>query len=633
VKRGADLKYPTTLAGFKDLRSLSVLDIDNTDLVDELRTCVRNSGKLKELHLSFSDTLAQQTRTSNLLNHDPDDSDVEDDYAVHDHESSLNTSAPAKLFRAAEERKVQEAVLGKILGVEPVLLKKRNMPSISEPGPSTLRSEKGKEKEENPQEDAKEAFRASLAKVSKQLMSMQAGSSDLSAAQQEILDLIAKAAKKYIEAPETLEARKDDETPETGTKGDRKGESSCAGPAAVDSEGHPGATRPGPDPSATIGPERNGKQLVSPADDIDIEHVETVDDALDDEADEYAQNSEDTGQRIPSVVASPASVALPVSPIASTPIRGSRSSSATGKDKDLAKLKAECADLQDEATAVARRIQDLRLDDPDQHEEFLGKAEEDLAALNMGISSLKKSIRSAERRSGSSAQDTDPSSQAMTDYIRQTRGLSLESLSIHLIPVKPSVLSRSINLHCLKQLTLLNVGNQAPIWALLKREHATQPLALRSVYTDHVSTQFILCMAALPELHELYMLQRSPKHRPESDAPPCTVGLDHIRRLVLSKHIGKLKRLMIKDESNSTDWDINEKTMIMICTRGLKLEELAVSMNIHAVVSHEICQVLREPPANIETARVHAILLRTCQSPRTQHFAFPQQRYMHLGNA
>jgi hypothetical protein len=570
------------------MRTLSVLDIDHTDLVDELRVCVRNSGKLKKLHLSFSDALAQQTRTSNLLNHDQDDSDVEDDYAVHDHESHVNNSAPAKLYRAAEERKVQEAVLGRILGVEPVLLKKRNMASISEPGPSSLRTDKGKENDEAPQEDAKEAFRASLAKVSKQLVAMQAGSSDLTIAQQEVLDLIAQAAKKYVEAPDAVSTPKDDAQGKHKYETDLNGESSSAGAAAAGaatvggSGPAPAELRPTPDGTKR---KLNGDGTTS--DDIDIEHVETIDDPVEEEKQDaqLLHSDGDMGLPLRPTAALPTSVALPPSPVASPPVGPTRNLSME-QNENIAKLKAECADLQDEATAVARRIQDLRLDDPGQHEDFLEKAEQDLGILNRGISSLKSSIRNAERGTSSAqAYDVDASSQAMTEYVRQTRGLSLESLSIHLIPVKPSVLSRSINLHCLKQLTLLNVGNQAPIWALLKREHATQPLALRSVYTDHVSTQFILCMAALPELHELYMLQHSPKHRPETEAPPGNISLDHIRRLVLSKHIGTLKRLMIKDESNSTEWDINEKTMIMICTRGLKLEELAVSMNIHAVVS------------------------------------------------
>ncbi|KAH8172867.1 F-box domain-containing protein [Sarocladium implicatum] len=571
AKYGVHSKMPATLGGFKGLRTLSVLDIDDTELVDELRQVIRNSGNLKELHLSFSDALAQQSRTPNPLIHDPEDSDIEDDYAIHDHESSLHNSAPAKAFRAAQERKVQEAVLGKILGVEPVLLKKRNLPSISEPGSASLHLEKDKPENERLANNVRDDFAASLNKVSKQLMALQAGSDDLSAAQQDVLDMIAKAAKKYVESE--VVSDKNGTPGEAGSSNSKEqGESisngASGGTATLNSQ-TPAAEE---DVESSSDPATGHKHDLNSSDEIaeedDIEPVETFHEAKGDE-EEDRKGRMIVDLRIPGLSTVPRGT--PRSPRTAT--------KALQKDGHIVRLKSECLDLQNEAAAVAQRIQDLRVDDPGRHEEFLEKAEEDLASLNHSIASLKKSIRSAER----GRNVTDQESQAVAEYTRQTRGLTLESLSIHLIPVKASVLSRSINLSSLKQLTLLNVGNQAPIWALLKRENETQPLALRSVFTDHVSSQFILCMAALPELHELYMLQRSSKHRPESEAPPCTVKLDHIRRLVLSKHIGTLERLMIKDESNGVDWDVNEKTMVMICTRGVKLKELAVSMNIHAV--------------------------------------------------
>lgn len=172
------------------------------------------------------------------------------------------------------------------------------------------------------------------------------------------------------------------------------------------------------------------------------------------------------------------------------------------------------------------------------------------------------------------------------DYLRETRGLMLHSLCIHLIPVKPSVLSRAIDLSSLRKLTLLNVGTQAPIWSLLSKENSVQPLALRSVYTDNVSDAFLKCMSQLAELHELFMLERNIKKLPQSFAPPTTNSIDQIRRLVLAKHMPTLKRLMIKDDTiTSSLWDVTEKTMVYICTRGRQLEELAVSVNIHSVVS------------------------------------------------
>ena len=175
----------------------------------------------------------------------------------------------------------------------------------------------------------------------------------------------------------------------------------------------------------------------------------------------------------------------------------------------------------------------------------------------------------------------------MTDYIRRTRGLSLETLKIHLIPVKASVLSQSINLHVLRQLTLLNVGNQVPIWYLLTKENKVSPLPLRSVYTDNVSMPFLNCMSQLEELHDLLMLERSTKHKPESFAPPTTTTISQIRRFVLAKHLPTLKSLLIRDDSSKSNWDVNIKTITQICKRGAKLEELGLSIDVHALVSRK----------------------------------------------
>lgn len=209
---------------------------------------------------------------------------------------------------------------------------------------------------------------------------------------------------------------------------------------------------------------------------------------------------------------------------------------------------------------------------------------------------------------------------SMDDYIRATRGIALETLAIQLVPVKASVLSRAIDLRCIRSLTLLNVGNQTPIWTLFTKENKTAPLALRSVFTDSVSTSFLTCLSQLDELHDLFMLERNAKYKPESFAPRTTVTIDQIRRLVLKKHMLTLKRLMIKDETNSTSWDANQKAMILICNRGVQLEELAISMNIYAVVSHDALNYLPVPAlTKPRIARLYAIFCWADQSQSHQY--------------
>jgi hypothetical protein len=120
-------KEPSTFSGFKNLKSLSVLDIDTLDIVSELSTCIKNSSwTLTELQLSLSDALANQARKPSPGS-DADDSDVEGEFQIDptiQNNSTMNdidydTIGPVRAFRAQEERKLQESMLGRILELYP----------------------------------------------------------------------------------------------------------------------------------------------------------------------------------------------------------------------------------------------------------------------------------------------------------------------------------------------------------------------------------------------------------------------------------------------------------------------------------------------------------------------------------
>jgi hypothetical protein len=172
----------------------------------------------------------------------------------------------------------------------------------------------------------------------------------------------------------------------------------------------------------------------------------------------------------------------------------------------------------------------------------------------------------------------------MTEYLRSTRGIALETLSIYLIPVKPSVLHKAIDLRTLRRITLLNVGPQAPIWTHFLRENKESPLPLRQIFTDNVSVAFLNFVSSLEEVHDLFMLERDNKYKPESFAPKTNTTITQIRRLVLKKHMHTLRRLMVKNQMDHS-WDFDDKTFSVVCGRGQKLEELACSTSIKAVVS------------------------------------------------
>lgn len=614
-KRALASKEPSTLSGFKNLKSLSVLDIDDLDIVNELKTCIRNSSStLTDLQLSFSDGLAMQARRP-APDSDPDESDVEDEFQVNpaSHNSSYDNSGPAKAFRAQEERNIQEAVLGKILDVEPLLLKK--FPTLQSSEKRSQSSEKSKEDEDGePSKDPRDEFISSIRGASNKLMSLLNGSRDFTPSQEDILDTIAKAARKYVDSgdvpPATTEGLKSSgdsditikECATLQAEGTGAGQSSTpventeAAPATEDAQHQAGtndSTSSGSEKKESGESSKLSKRKaivgeVSP-DDIDIEHLETVEDASEDSDDQQAVDSEvkTPTQSTPagsgvseSTLSTQMAPASSASASSSATLKHATTSMAPNVDYDglilqSLKLQEAAATLKDNIAAMGMAESDL-----DYHR--ITEAETQLMTLGQSVADLRKQIKGGQR----SKPDSKPveQEQSIKDYIRTTRGFPLETLSIHLVPVKASVLSRAVNLSCLKQLTLLNVGNQTAIWTLLTKENKETPLALRSVFTDHVTTAFLTCMSKLPELHELFLLERSTKQKPESFAPRGSTTIDQIRRLVLKKHMPTLKRLMIKDESNGPNWDVNEKAMIMMCVRGLKLEELAVSMNIHAVV-------------------------------------------------
>lgn len=172
----------------------------------------------------------------------------------------------------------------------------------------------------------------------------------------------------------------------------------------------------------------------------------------------------------------------------------------------------------------------------------------------------------------------------VTEYARGTRGISLEHLTIYLIPTKPRVLSKAIDLHTLKSISLLNVGPQSSIWTTMIKENAQGPLPLRRISTDNVCPAMLTLASQLKRVDEIYLRERGLRSKPESFAPKTTMKIEHIRKRIIKVHMETIKVLMIKNEADSS-WDIDEKTMRIICKRGKALEEMAVSMGMHAMVS------------------------------------------------
>ncbi|KAJ6789284.1 hypothetical protein PWT90_02150 [Aphanocladium album] len=501
------------LSGFKTLKSLAVLDIDDLNLITEIADSVKHShSTLTELKLSLSRALASQARRASHESDAEESTDEDFPGPPIVPNQTFGTTEPVRNFRAQEEWKRQEALLGKILGVEPSLQKKPQM-KLDASGVKTSDATTSKAPAPAPGEE----FITSLRGVSTKLLTILNGSRDFSASQQDILDMIEQAARKYVESGELP-------GPEKQTEGDKNGgqPSSCPPSTsdAADSENTLQGTAETLSENPIILPIRDKTEEVLSAD-VSIKVCESVED----------------------------------------PTREPGQLRHTVQSRDR---------LSSPESSSSRPTHYLSVED-------LSRRRRDDAASSRDLSG-KKSCADRESQ--------------MCDYIRSTRGLSLEVLKIDLLPAKASVLCRALNLGALKELTLLNVGNQAPIWTALAKEGAIKPLTLRSIFTDNVSSAFLNFASRLDELDELFLLERSVDHLPASFTPRASVTIDQIRRLVLKKHIHTLKRLMIKDESKEANWDANERTIAMICSQGLYLEELAVSMNRNAV--HVFMQFFHE---------------------------------------
>ncbi|KAK0641543.1 hypothetical protein B0T16DRAFT_335473 [Cercophora newfieldiana] len=609
-KKTALSKEPPTLSGFKKLKSLAVLDIDTLDVVTELKTCVRNSaGTLTKLKLSFSDILANQARKPPPET-DPDDSDPDDEFQVVPVPGpgggyNDDVSGPARAFRAQEEKKSQESVLGRIFDVEPYIVKK---------APKKQREKEKETKEEatlNPGVEFINAIKVVSGKIMRDLH----GTGDFTASQQEILATIEHAARKYV-ASEEAKSRDSNSQGQVGGQSSSDASSSQAAPetpaapveeaSATDAAPNESSTSLFGQPAATKAKET--QKDIDP-DDIDIVAPEEqlVDEPAEATVSETPSSVVETSGSVASTTALPnatatTEAATPASePSESGEVALPNGASLPGVDKAVStlgvqknnfKTLAEKLELfESRSISVLKTIQELQAFDSIDHASRIAELEKEMADIHRDIREIKKEMDTVEAeiddaekqiRVTADAESAEAHSQRVSEYLRTTRGLALQSLSIYLIPVRASVLSRAIDFRVLKRITLLNVGPQAPIWAHLQKENKESPLPLRKIFTDNVSQIFLTFVSQLEELHEFFILERDVKYKPESFAPKTNTTIDQIRRLVLKKHMPTLKRLMIKNNSD-TAWDVNEKAVLLICRQGKELQELACNMGIRVV--------------------------------------------------
>lgn len=600
---------PPTLSGFKELKSLAVLDIDSLDILSELKSCIRTSaGTLSKLKLSFSEKLASLARTPSI-NADAEESDPEDGFQPPPPPPAQNDDAsePARAFRAQEEKERQESALGRIFGTEPFLdVKSRK----------ARETDKGKEieKRRRPPVKSDKEFVVQMTTYMLNLMGKVNGTADL-AASPDVVGMIGRAAQKYLDEARLPKGSEQEPSsdPDSSPSGVSQSPEHTVAEASAETSEPAASLR---SPSATSGKAKTANKDASP-DDIDIEEPEA----------EFSLDPQDstTGE---------ASVTEPTTapPRSSSSIADRVAHAEAEYWKVLADLVAHklgynelsnrLEELEVYANQLEREIQRLRDHSSAADLKRLLEAESQMLSFADSIDNMQREISTIEgvikHAEGITPASTDANVihahiQRMSEYLVKTRGIALQSLSIYLIPVKASVLSRAVDLRVLRQLTLLNVGIQNPVWALLHKENREAPLPLRKIFTDNVTPIFLNFVSGLAELHELFMLERENGYKPKSFAPRTEVTIDLIRKMVLRRHLPTLRRLMIKNLADTT-WDVNEKTVLLLCRQGRRLEELACSISgVPAMVRSSL-------PFST------ADLGQTCANanPRTQHI-FMQQ--------
>jgi hypothetical protein len=587
---------PPTFSGFKNLKTLAILELDTLDYTAEINECIKNSSStLTKLKLSFSESVARKARKPPPADDTGDDSDQETDEfgnminppAPPQLPVSDDAAGPAKAFRAQEEKKRQEAVLGLIFGIEHSQVKTKDEESTA--------SGEEDEKVADDFEKAAKQFIKEWTALPKKLMASVNGTGARTQQQKEVLEVIEAAARKFVAFQKDKVAK--DKAAEKATHGTASEGSTTAKATPVSSvqsvvgkveeDVNTDSKLKEPeaeDNSKSLFHEEDKEKKAAPTpgdemtpDDIDIDEPEVEVDLQ--ELEEASglepppiEHVEELDRFSPQAInAADDEKVLPEK---------------VEKNEDTIKSLKEIFDtyLFDTYQAQLQSLQEkfnsnINMEKASQLVQQSKDFRDALGDLNLPFQERWPDVFCSKI-----IQDDEEKAQ-ISEYVRTTRGLALNTLSIYLIPIKASVLGKAIDVNVLERITLLNVGPQAAFWNLLIRENKSSPLPLRKIHTDNVSGPFLSFVSQLESLAELFMLERNSKSQEYSFAPKTTVTIDNIRRQILKKHTGTLKRLVIKNENDYT-WDANEKVLELLCRKGKKLEELGICFSSRAVVSY-----------------------------------------------
>jgi hypothetical protein len=601
------IKTPPTLSEFKNLKTLSILDMDTLDYIDELKACVKNSSStLSTLKLSFSESLANKSRKPPPDPHSDDDSDQEDEFGLggmpppglpaNTPLPASNSTGTSKIVSAQQEKKRQEAVLGRIFGLESKVVKAK---AAVEP-----------EKVTKSEEDPKRRFIRSLAPVIAKLMANIKPGSEASIEGKETLAMIENAVKLYIDSIDKGKGKATESdgsstakaTPASSSASMNDGDDAVMSGAAASEEpglfddvetrkkrtGEPAPGLPNPEDIDVEEPEFEDLLIEFDGPAPDSKHDEDPETETPKASQSPAENSDLAGKSEPQSTQPEATSETPKAEQSSAPMDSINWANKLHILEHHLAIRSTHKEIEKQGELLRKRMEEFKqklqagsVQDIDY--KTIAEAEAEFQKVARRVEELSRNMQEVtdhidELQSSAALDDA-----RMMEYIRDTRGLTLKSLAIYLIPIKASVLSRAIDIHVLQSITLLNVGPQIQFWNVLARENKLLPLPLQKIHTDNVTLPFLAFVAHLELLTELYMLERTPKARVESTASKTTVNMDQIRKVILKRHINTLKMLVIRNEAGA-EWDVDVKTMVLLCHKGKALEELACSFGIRTMV-------------------------------------------------
>jgi hypothetical protein len=571
-------REPPTFSGFKNLRTLAVLDMDSLSCIDEIASCVRNSStSLETLKLSLSEKLALKARKPS-----PDDDADSDEDNPDEFGNQLPPPPPAgsteasqeKEAKARAERTAQEAILSRIFElVQPKPADEKVDSAEKEP------SEDGKASEST-KDDLPEEQKVFMETLSAIMKNVTLADDDLKGgSRQEVEKLILQAAEAH------LKAQKDKGNPSISTT--EAGPSNSVVPSIESSKSSQGSKdKVEAVMAGAVGAEDmdsikgKGKE---PEGNADNSEVNAEDKGLFDDPSPSSKNKRK--EKLPSDDSTPEDIDVDHPDVDPNDFEDAQEKAL---EEAIAEQKAEELSAGDEDIPIL--IPTIK--DPIEGE-TLGPDPAAIEDSPNGLVIKKDEVTeqftpaSSKTSSVMTAAEPTPAAtdkEAMTIYIRKSRGVPLKSLALFRVPLRSSVLTRSLNLSTLESITLLEVGNQVSFWKLLSQTNATTPLKLSKIYSDHVTKEFLTCVGELPRVSQLFMLERAIKHRLDSTLE-TTVGIEHIRKLALKKHVKTLTKLMIKHENTSDySWDLDHRTIMLLTKYGKNLKELAASVDLRNFV-------------------------------------------------